>query len=217
MSDDMEKAAEGFWGRMNHPVFGAFIASWLACNWESIYLLIRGLATAKETIVEINSTYFILSRIWQLLFIPCVVTFFYLFFGPYFKKWVSVHRTKVEAREKFEESKARMEFPITKSEYGLLMLKNNELQDQMRNQVMQQKSLQDNYEQRLQTERDQKQSIVNALSLVKNKKFSLKDGSEITAENLVQQYLAQSKYLKECQDKNTNLEAELIMAREEKK
>jgi len=46
---------EGFWGRINHPVFGVFASAWLAINWELVYTLIRGLADVPATIAQINT------------------------------------------------------------------------------------------------------------------------------------------------------------------
>jgi len=73
---------EGFWGRINHPVFGVFASAWVVINWELVYTLVRGLENVKATINEINTVYLIPSRFGFLIWKPILVTVCFLIFAP---------------------------------------------------------------------------------------------------------------------------------------
>jgi hypothetical protein len=88
---------EGFWGRFNHPIFGAFAASWLVWNWEIVYLLIRGLPSASDTIKEINERYLTREHLPHLLWIPLSVAIVFLLLGPILKDLYSLYKSKMSA------------------------------------------------------------------------------------------------------------------------
>jgi hypothetical protein len=89
---------EGFWARFNHPIFGAFVTSWIAWNWEVPYLLIRGLATATDTIKEIHEKYLVSDRLSHLLWIPALVSAAFLLGGPVLKELYELYKSKMKAR-----------------------------------------------------------------------------------------------------------------------
>lgn len=74
--------------KVDDPFIGAFAASWIACNWNHLALLIWGEGNASE---RINAFYHFLSEskllaINSILFYPAIFTVFYLFLFP----WVSL-------------------------------------------------------------------------------------------------------------------------------
>ena len=82
MSDDLQKAGEGFWARINHPVIGVFITSSVFWNWEILYYLFRGLGTTQETVTFVNSQ-FLRPENWKnLVLIPAGLTFGFLIVAP---------------------------------------------------------------------------------------------------------------------------------------
>lgn len=74
--------------KIDDPFIGAFAASWIACNWNHLALLIWGEGNASE---RINALYHFLTEIElfalnSILFYPALFSVFYLFLFP----WVSL-------------------------------------------------------------------------------------------------------------------------------
>jgi len=75
-----------FLDRLNHPIFGTFIASWTIWNWELVYCISCGIKTPKETIDYVHAKYLIWSNGWNLTALPLGITLVYLYGGPLLKK-----------------------------------------------------------------------------------------------------------------------------------
>jgi len=74
--------------KINDPFIGAFVASWIACNWNHLALLIWGEGKASE---RINTFYRFISEselvaLNSIFFYPALLTVFYLFLFP----WISL-------------------------------------------------------------------------------------------------------------------------------
>ncbi|KEZ69269.1 hypothetical protein AAY86_15050 [Pseudomonas amygdali pv. tabaci str. ATCC 11528] len=72
--------------KVNDPFIGAFIASWIACNWSQVAILILGEGTATQR-VNVFSTYLAESKIFStgsILIFPLILTCFYVFIFPWF-------------------------------------------------------------------------------------------------------------------------------------
>ena len=86
-----------FLDRLNHPIFGTFIGSWVVWNWEIFYYLGCGVKTPAETISYVNSTYLYRGNIWGLTKWPLLATLIYLYGGPILKKGYDITVNKIIA------------------------------------------------------------------------------------------------------------------------
>ncbi|MEQ9468435.1 MAG: hypothetical protein RLN88_13555 [Ekhidna sp.] len=66
--------------RLKNPVIGTFIFAWSALNWRIIFILILSDTTIEERIELIENCYL---DIWLNLYVPLIVTAFYLIVLPY--------------------------------------------------------------------------------------------------------------------------------------
>src|SRR5260221_12832534 len=96
MSNETTDHLEGFWGRINHPVFGVFASAWLVINWELVYTLVRGLADVSATIIQINTVYLAPTRFGFLIWKPIWVTFLFLVFAPILRKGYELWKELVD-------------------------------------------------------------------------------------------------------------------------
>ena len=83
--------------RIKNPVIGAFVSSWMICNWAKLALLFWGKGNLGERIQAFNAS--IDSEYSTTLWIPLLITALYLFFLPLINlavqagtKWVDVQR-----------------------------------------------------------------------------------------------------------------------------
>ena len=95
--------AEGFLGRINHPVFGAFATSWIIWNWEIIYLFFHGLNSPFATISAIKIAYLNWANYKSLIVEPAIVSGAFIIVSPalsdaytLYKSWVNHRLNKWE-------------------------------------------------------------------------------------------------------------------------
>ncbi len=81
--------ADGLLSRINHPILGAFIATWIVVNWKPIYMLIRGFGDPSQTIDFVIKTYFT-NQVWNVIYWPSIYTALFLVFGPLLKDFYGV-------------------------------------------------------------------------------------------------------------------------------
>jgi hypothetical protein len=81
--------ADGLLSRINHPILGAFIATWVVVNWKPIYILIRGLGDPPQTIEYVTNNY-LTNQIWNMLLLPLIYTALFVIFGPLLKDYYGV-------------------------------------------------------------------------------------------------------------------------------
>jgi hypothetical protein len=100
-ADLFGKPAEGFWARLNHPVFGSFFTSVIVWNWEAFYFLIRGLGKTEETVVYVRQCYFNMGNLYNLVVVPALLTLIFLALAPglfeayvLWRKWWSAFAEK---------------------------------------------------------------------------------------------------------------------------
>src|SRR5579872_312417 len=180
---------EGFLARINHPIFGAFAASWLVWNWEVPYTLIRGLSTAKETIAEINADYLNGSHLWNIFWIPLIVSTAYWALGPILRDGYSTYREFVKVIWNWADMKVKGFNPVPSS--------------QLQSLVQQVKQAQ-----------DEKNVYQRAYYACDNRRIKRTDGlgGEQDMDQIFMQLDSQQKQVMEFQKENSRLNAELVTA-----
>jgi hypothetical protein len=108
---------EGFWGRINHPVFGVFASAWLVINWELVYTLIRGLTDVPATITQINTVYLAPARYGFLIWKPIVITLIFLVLAPILRKSYELWKELVEIGRDWLSKKMNKLSPVTRFEF----------------------------------------------------------------------------------------------------
>ena len=185
---------EGFLARINHPIFGAFAASWIVWNWEVPYTLIRGLSTAKETIAQINADYLNSSHLWNILWFPLLMTMAFLVLGPILRDGYSTYREFIKVIWNWTDMKLR----------GLQPVPANQLRS---------------VEQDLKRATDDKNVFQRAYYACDNRRVKREDGlgGEMEMDAMFQQMDSQNKQVSEYQKENSRLQAELITPNDKNK
>ena len=81
--------------RINDPIIGAFICSWVICNWDRLALLFWGTGNLEVRINKISQEMAFInnpSLVWtncDLLLLPLILTIFYIFIFPKLAYWVA--------------------------------------------------------------------------------------------------------------------------------
>lgn len=74
--------------RVNDPILGTFIVSWLFCNWDKVATLIWGTKKFDERVHDISQSMAVINNPrliytdWDLIVVPAVFTLIYLFVFP---------------------------------------------------------------------------------------------------------------------------------------
>ena len=181
--------SEGFLARINHPIFGAFAASWLVWNWEIPYTLIRGLGTPKETIAEINADYLNSGHLWNVLLLPLLMTTAFLVLGPILRDGYSTYREFIKVVWNWADMKVKGLQPLPRSQYTSL---GNQLKQAQ----------------------DEKNVYQRAYFASDNRRVKRTDGfgGENDLDQIFMQLDGQQKQVMEFQKENNRLQAELLTA-----
>ncbi|MGV8920836.1 MAG: cell envelope integrity protein TolA [Pseudomonas sp.] len=86
--------------KINDPFIGAFIASWIACNWSQVAILLWGEGSTNQR-VNSFSTYLTESKIFStsaILVLPLLLTCFFVFIFPWFSLIFKALQKKVNDR-----------------------------------------------------------------------------------------------------------------------
>jgi len=120
----MEEIGEGIknlLGKLGHPIIGPFITTWAVCNWKVFYTLLGGFHDPQATIQVIETKYFVFGDNWaELLVIPALATWAYLYLGPLAVHWYKRIILRMDFEASRKEIKLRGEEPIAKNEFDAL-------------------------------------------------------------------------------------------------
>src|SRR5581483_3570025 len=118
----------------------------------------------------------------------------------------------------FEQSKAKMEFPVTKHEHGIALVRIIELQSQVAASQKNQGLINQGNLEQLQRERDEKDILKQALSIAAGNQVTvqLNKGAmtNMTLEDFLNRYYSTMKQFDSLQREKTRLQAELLIERD---
>lgn len=194
-SQEALQHGEGFLARINHPIFGAFAASWLVWNWEIPYILIRGLGIPKETIAEINVDYLNSAHLWNILWLPLLMTTAFLVLGPVLRDGYSTYREFIKVIWNWADMKLKGFQPVPASQL-------KELEKQMK-QAQEERGI-----------------YQNALNLLQNKSVFVPNpqgegGTNVPAEEVTRTYFAIGKDNQTQRNEISQLKAQLLKTQDE--
>jgi hypothetical protein len=86
--------------KVNDPLIGTFILSWIVCNWKELSILFFGEGKTKERIINFNNYLgeVELFTFNSVLVIPFIVTIFYIFVFPWISLLINSLQQKVNYR-----------------------------------------------------------------------------------------------------------------------
>lgn len=116
---------EGFFARINHPIFGAFAFSWILWNWDMVYLLIMGRADYSHTIDIVWNSYLTKEHLSRTFWGPAVSCGILLLLSPVLR---DVYRTFVKWSEAYFGGYSpvpKVQYDQLKKELDALLVKNN--------------------------------------------------------------------------------------------
>lgn len=187
-TNDLGKA---LMARLNHPVIGLFIGSWVVWNWEVIYWLLCGIKDPQNTFSILTTQYLIPTRLHDLVVVPLLATLVYVIFGPFLIELNMLYKDLLKTiREFFSARIAKLE-PVPKYQVDTLKTQLDHLQQEKR-------VLEDFY------------------MYSSTKKIKGFRNEEVDVRQLISTNLQQNKKAQEDQQKIVELEAALLMEKNKK-
>lgn len=99
--EDSNNLSKTLLARLNHPVIGLFIGSWIVWNWEVIYWLLCGIKDPGQTISIVSTQYLRSDRWHDLVTVPLLATVAYVLLGPFLIELNTLYKDLLKTAREF--------------------------------------------------------------------------------------------------------------------